>query len=149
MSFVVKSRGDRSATIVCIYTCPVHGEFDAEVKRDEQGSSPDLVACPVVDDCWDCGGQPSAPGRPLGACITCDNTCTAPCALDSTWTPSSAVSCRVRRVEVTRGKWEKPERHTFLDTRKLGEGQDPEEFQAERKRMWTEERRKKVKDLLR
>jgi hypothetical protein len=48
---------------------------------------------------------------------------------------------------VTRGKWEKPERNTYLDTRKLGEGQDPAEFQAERKKMWREKRMRELKDL--
>jgi hypothetical protein len=61
----------------------------------------------------------------------------------------SAIVGRVRRVEVTRGKWEKPERKTYLDTRKLGEGQDVEEFQAERKKIWNERRHKRVKDLMR
>ena len=55
----------------------------------------------------------------------------------------------MRRVEVVRGKYEKPERPTYLDTRKLGEGQDIEEFRAERARIWDEKRRADVKDLLR
>ncbi len=39
-----------------------------------------------------------------------------------------------------RAKREKPERKTFLDTRKLGEGQDVEEFQAERRKLWRDVR---------
>jgi hypothetical protein len=66
----------------------------------------------------------------------------------ATWTPTP-IACRVRRVEVVRGNYEKPERKTYLDTRKLGEGQDPAEFQAERKKIWNEERHRKVKELLR
>ncbi len=62
------------------------------------------------------------------------------CSAAARWTPSALVGCRVRRVEVTRGRWEKPERKTFLDTRKLGEGQSPEEFSAERKKMWRDVR---------
>ena len=70
------------------------------------------------------------------------------CGGPSTWTPSP-VAFRVRRVEVVRGRWEKPERKTYLDTRKLGEGQDIEEFRAEREKIWDEKRRSDVKDLLR
>lgn len=143
MTFVIKQRGDRSATIVCVYTCPEHGEFDAEVHRDENGSAPDLTVCPAEDDCWDCGGQPSAPGG-QGPCATCNGSSTAPCGLDATWTPSPVLG-RVRRVEVTRGKWEKPERKTFLDTRKLGEGQDVDEFRAERRKMWRDVRMDKAR----
>ena len=110
MTFVVRSSGDRSATIVCVYTCPRHGEFDAEVNRDESGSAPDFA---------DCGS--------LG------------CQLKATWTPV-AISCRVRRVEVVRGKYEKPERKTYLDTTDLGEGQSDEEFRAQRRKIWREHR---------
>lgn len=74
--------------------------------------------------------------------------CSATCSMLASWTPTP-VACRVRRVEVTRGKWEKPEQKTFLDTRKLGEGQDVEEFQAERKKVWTEHRHKEIRELLR
>jgi len=135
MTFVVKFSGDRSATIVCIYTCPEHGEFDAEVQRDENGDSPDVIPC----------------GAELGvrADAFAPNGKMRRCELSAMWTPSSSVACRVRRVEVVRGKWEKPERKTYLDTRKLGEGQDVDEFRAERKKIWDEERRKKVKELLR
>lgn len=136
MTFVVKSRGDRSATIVCVYTCPEHGEFDAEVQRDEHGNSPDVIPCPV-----ETARYPGSDAEP-------DAHRVAWCALDATWTPVP-IACRVRRVEVTRGKWEKPERPTYLDTRKLGEGQPIEEFRAERKKVWDEERRRKVRELLR
>jgi len=74
--------------------------------------------------------------------------CSVTCDRIAAWTPSP-VGCRVRRVEVTRGRWERPERKTYLDTRKLGEGQDVEEFQAERKKIWDEKRRQETKELLR
>lgn len=118
MTFVIKQRGDRSATIVCVYTCPEHGEFDAEVHRDENGDSPDAVMC----------------GHAAGPDV---------CELEATWTPSPVFG-KVRRVEVTRGKWEKPERKTYLDTRKLGEGQDVDEFRAERRKLWRDERMNKA-----
>lgn len=61
----------------------------------------------------------------------------------------SAVAGRVRRFEVVRGGWQKPERKTYLDTRNLGEGQPIEEFRAERKKVWEEKRQRETMDLLR
>lgn len=124
MTFIRKSSGDSTKSIVASYTCPEHGTFDAEVKRMENGEAPDEVECPIEL-------------KPQSQCLA-----------TAIWTPSADIACRVRRIEVTRGKWEKPERKTYLDTRKLGEGQSPEEFQAERKKMWDEQRRAKVKELL-
>lgn len=136
MTFVVKSRGDRSATIVCVYTCPVHGEFDAEVHRDETGSAPDEVKCMQ----WLPQTRPEIVGG-----TDCPTTY---CGQWATWTPSP-VAGRVRRVEVVRGKYEKPERKTYLDTRNLGEGQDPDEFRAERRKMWRDVRmNRELKEFL-
>lgn len=143
MTFARKYSGDRTKPIVATYTCPEHGGFDAEVQRNENGEAPDVAECQVPDDCWGCGGQNCT------SCEVCCGKCVAPCHRESPWTPSSTVGCRVRRVEVVRGRWEKPERKTYLDTRKLGEGQDIEEFQAERKKIWNDERHRKVKELLR
>lgn len=125
MTFIRKFSGDRTAPIVCVYTCPEHGEFDAVVERDENGEAPDAIECPNA----------MLYGMPIV------------CAHLATWTPSPIVG-RVRRVEVVRGKWERPEHKTYLDTRDLGEGQDPEEFQAKRDKIWDEERHKMIKDEL-
>ena len=83
MAFIVKSRGDRSATIVCVYTCPTHGEFDAEVSRDETGSAPDEVKCMQ----WLAQAQPEVVGHEHP---------TTYCGQWATWTPSP-VPGRVRR----------------------------------------------------
>jgi hypothetical protein len=129
MTWTVKHRGDTSRPTTAVYTCPEHGEFDATVERDENGEAPDVIGCRELEygvggdmDCGECG-------RP------------------STWTPTP-IACSVRRVEVVRGKYEKPERKTFLDTRKLGEGQDIEEFRAERAKVWDEKRQRDVKELI-
>lgn len=126
MTFVRRYSGDRTKPIVAVYTCPEHGEFDAAVERDENGEAPDVIECP----CGELYGMPVV------------------CAHLARWTPSP-VAGRVRRVEVVRGGWERPEHKTYLDTRKLGEGQDVEEFQAEREKIWDEERHKMVKELAR
>lgn len=142
MTFVRKFNGKEAAPnepIVAVYTCPLHGEFDAKVRRLENGEAPDSIQC--GDDV-----EAGTTTHPLtgGPAIVFER-----CELEAAWTPSPTVACRVRRIEVVRGKWEKPERKTYLDTRKLGEGQDIEEFQAERKNVWTEQRRRRVKELLR
>lgn len=125
--YVSKFRG--SDKVVACYVCPVDGEFDCEVERDANGDAPEVIPCPLI--------EPGSEDEELR------------CGQPATWTPSASIGYRVRRVEVVRGKWEKPERKTYLDTRKLGEGQSVEEFQAERKKVWRERRLQTVKDLLR
>lgn len=149
MTYTVKFRGDITRPILAAYTCPVHGEFDAEVARDESGGAPEVIECTVgdpFDDCIGCGGQPSAPGAP--DCKRCNGTARSPCGRDAVWTPTP-VGCSVRRVEVVRGKWEKPERPTYLDTRKLGEGQDIDDFREERRKIWDEKRKAEVMKMVR
>lgn len=77
-----------------------------------------------------------------------DNIDCPGCEGQARWMPSASVACRVKRWEVVRGKWEKPERKTYLDTRKLGEGQSIEEFRAERRRVWEERRKEHVMEML-
>jgi len=147
VTFIRKYSGDRTKPIVAVYTCPEHGEFDATVERDENGEAPDVILCPRGEQCPACKGELDMPQFP-GGCDLCCGRRVVWCPNDATWTPSP-VAGRVRRVEVVRGKWERPEHKTYLDTRKLGEGQDPEEFHAEREKVWDEERRKMVKELAR
>jgi hypothetical protein len=137
MTFTVKVRGASSQPMVCVYTCPEHGEFDAEVQRDANGNSPDVVPCPSLVD--------SDPIKHTdGHTYVFRGYCGKPAA----WTPSADIACRVKRFEVVRGKWERPERPTYLDTRKLGEGQSWDEFRKERAKVWEEKRQKEVKELL-
>lgn len=124
MTFVRKFSGDRTAPIVAVYSCPEHGEFDATVDRDANGEAPDTVVC--------CAGLVLLAGN--------SHIC---CELLATWTPSP-VAARVRRFEVVRGKWEKPSRPTYLDTRELGEGMEMEEFQEKRKAIWERKRQEDV-----
>lgn len=155
MTFVRKFNGKAANSnqepMVACYTCPEHGEFDAEVERDPNGEAPDEILCLADTEC-SCGGPPEGDHSKFW-CRECagpdGSTGVTECYLNATWTPSASVGCRVRRIEVTRGKWEPPERKTFLDTRKLGEGQSMDEFQAERKKVWAERRRQTVKELLR
>lgn len=125
MTYTTKFR-PASNRVVAVYTCPEHGEMDVEVERDERGDAPDVVDCPVN--------------------VADDGEMFVLCEAQARWTPSP-VTCRVRRFEAVRGGWEKPERSTFLDTRKLGEGQSIEEFRAERKAVWEERRKEEVMQL--
>jgi hypothetical protein len=120
MTYISKFRSTKS-TVLAVYTCPTHGEFDCEVERDELGNAPDAIEC--------------TQGESYGVPCVCGEV--------ATWTPSP-IGVRVRRLEVVRGKWEKPERPTYLDTRNLGDGQSLEEFQAERKKVWERKREAEV-----
>lgn len=125
MSFIRKSSGASSQPLLCVYTCPEHGAFEAVVERDENGEAPDMIlGCGVI-------------GRAY-----------APCQRECTWTPTPVMS-RVRAIEAVKGKWEKPERPTYLDTSELAEGQDPEEFWAKREAIWEEKRKEDVMNVKR
>lgn len=58
----------------------------------------------------------------------------------------SAVLGRVKLGEVSRGKVEAPPNPYALDTRLLGEGMPLSEFRKQRKKLWTEKKRKDWKD---
>lgn len=133
MTFIVKFRGDTTRPIVAVYTCPVHGEFDATVARDESGGAPEEVKCMV----WLPQEHPEIVGH---------HHPTAYCGEWATWTPSP-VACRVRRIEAVKGKWEKPERKTFLDTRDLAEGMDIDDFREKRAQIWEEKRQAEVMEI--
>ena len=133
MSFTIKIRGDASAPMLCVYTCPEHGAFDAEVMRDETGGAPEVIPC----------GEEVALGTVAHPLTGAPAVEYGRCSLAATWTPS-AVACRVRRIEAVKGKWEAPERKTFLDTRELAEGMDIDDFRAKRSAVWEEKRQQDV-----
>lgn len=148
MTYTSKFRS-ASGKVVALFTCPEHGTFEAEVERMENGEAPDEIdcTCEVSDDAarrhasammsgfW----SHSKPTTVLPSMAELTEYCKA-CRLPATWTPSADIACKVRRIEAVRGKWEKPERKTYLDTRKLGEGQSVDEFRAERRKVWREQR---------
>jgi hypothetical protein len=119
--YVSKFRPAGGRVVAC-YTCEEHGEFDTVVERDSNGEAPDTITCRY-------GLSPETE-----------------CSRTARWTPTP-IPGRVRRIEVSRGKWEKPERSTYLDTRELGEGQSMEEFQKKRKAVWDEKRKAEVMEI--
>lgn len=113
--------------IIAEYICPEHGRFEALVEREPNGDAPDVAPCPghlrrYSDD---------------------EIVDSEPCALVAPYTISAPFG-KVKAWEVVRGGWQKPERKTFLDTRKLGEGQSMEEFRADRKAVWETKRKEEV-----
>jgi hypothetical protein len=68
------------------------------------------------------------------------------CKGEATWYPTP-VHGHVKRVEVVRGKWNKPERPTYYDTRELGEGMEIHEWRAKRRAIRDEERKKEVMEI--
>lgn len=149
MTYVSKASGDRTRPLEAEYRCPVHGVFTCVVLKDERGEAPDDVSCPAAalpKSCLDCkldllDGE--------AECDRCGRVYEAgECGQRSMWTPSKTVAARVKRYEVVRGKWEEPERPTYLDTRDLGEGQDPDDFRDNRTKIWEEHRHKAVKEML-
>jgi hypothetical protein len=124
------TRSDRP--IVAEYLCPVHGRFELTVERDANGDPPASSECPV------------RPSRVVPRWVGSDE----PCGAASPYAISAPGAARVKAFEVVRGGWEKPERPTYFDTRKLGEGQPLEEFRAERAKVWEERRWAENKELL-
>ena len=123
MTFVVKHRGAPATPFTFAdYECPAHGRFEREVERDANGDPPATVECGHPrDTIW---------GR-----VYCTNIAEY-CI--------SAPLVRVRKVEAVRGKWERPERPTFTDTRNLGEGQSLADWKADRAKVWEEKRKQDV-----
>lgn len=69
------------------------------------------------------------------------------CGSSSPWTPSP-VTGKVKRFEVARGGWQKPEHPGWLDTRELGEGQSWHEFQEKRQKIRDQEREREISKLI-
>jgi hypothetical protein len=70
-------------------------------------------------------------------------SCPDGCGLRSPWVISSPLT-RVNPIEAVKGKWTKPERKTYTDTRNLGEGQPLHEWREDRAKIWEEKRKEDV-----
>ncbi len=126
MTFKVTFRGTPSRTTIADYHCPVHGRFEISVERTAEGDAPDTVFCPVTPECY----------REIDPAEYYVPTC----AETATWCISAPLA-RVNPIEAVKGKWTKPERPTYTDTRNLGEGQPLYEWKEDRAKVW-EDRRK-------
>lgn len=144
MTWILKStRSDRP--VVAEYLCPVHGRFALEVARLDNGDPPAEATCPALGL-----GHPLYRPRPedsAGDLRRAQRRGEWRCGAASPFAISAPGAVRVKNFEVVRGKWERPERPTYFDTRKLGEGQPLEEFRADRRRIWEEKRWHENKEL--
>lgn len=129
MTFTIKhKRADRP--MVAEYHCPMHGRFALEVARDENGDPPAEMPCPKL--------------TPIARLSNLET----PCEASSPHVISAPRGTRVRKVEVVRGPYQKPELPTWTDTTNLGEGQDLDDWIADRDKVWEAERHKDIKELL-
>lgn len=128
MTFVVKHRGT-PRPIRADFRCPVHGVFTALVDSGtETAPCPREVAHLSI--------------LPPGAWPSMT------CGLASPWSPSP-IPMRMRRVEATKGKDEAPEHPDWNFQRNLEEGQDPDEYEADRELAAERRRQQLVVDAAR
>lgn len=90
--YTVRLRGDRDGTVVHSYRCPVHGLFDASVRRADV---PDVVTCPLwswsIAGCneeYDSREAVEDAAQALGADFSEVSFETQACADDSPWAGS-------------------------------------------------------------
>ncbi len=65
------------------------------------------------------------------------------CGLVAMWCISAPLA-RVNPIEAVKGKWTKPERSTYTDTRNVGEGQALYDWREDRAKVWEEKRKADV-----
>lgn len=135
MTYVIKHRGP-TRPVPKEFCCPVHGDFTADADRDAESAPCPMPLREFVVDLADSGMTREVLGP---------NQCRTP----SPWTPRKVPAIRMRRVEATRGKPEAPEHRGWLDTSNLEEGQDPDEFQADRDKVHEELRKELVTEMVR
>jgi hypothetical protein len=126
----IKTSGSAAGLpIAAEYLCPEHGRFTVDVTRDEKGDAPAEAKCTA---------QVLGPGAPF-VLLACGE-----------WSPFviSAPRARVKLVEVVRGKYQKPEFDTWTNTENLGEGQDLDDWIADRDKVWERDRENSIKELL-
>jgi len=142
MTFTIKhKRSDRP--MVAEYLCPVHGKFALEVARDAEGNPPGEVACPER--------KPTRPAEYFALRMSGETDEQAKwlgCNEPSPFCISKTGTAKVRGVEVVRGGYQKPERPTWTDTTNLGEGQDLDDWIADRDKVWEADREASIKELL-
>ena len=102
------------------------------------------ASAPIVADfrCAECGVFEAVVPRAQS-----DNAECPTCGEIAPWTPS-VVCGKVKRFEVSRGGWEKPENPGWLDTRDLGEGMDHGEWMEKRQAIRDRQREAEIKGLV-
>lgn len=125
--------------MVAEFLCPVHGRFERLVDRDMNGDPPAAAECPhrietrpaeqfALMTC----GEGTEEARWLG------------CHEVSPFCISNPGYAKVKAVEAVRGSYQKAERPTWTDTTNLGEGQDLDDWQDDRAKVWDRHREDEV-----
>lgn len=139
MTYKLTIRTAPGALIAAEYECPVHGRFAIDVPREANGDPPADVACPMENPRW-----AVVNGAKVGHEDEGDV-----CARRSPHVISRTGIAKVRKVEAIRGGYQKPEFETWTNTENLGEGQDPDDWKADRAKVWERERERESMELAR
>lgn len=138
MTFKITVRGTPTPTTIADYHCPIHGRFEMTVERTPEGDAPDEVRCQ----------SPIVPPFPVADRDSNQDLVFVQCVEVATWCISAPLA-RVNKVEAVKGKWQKPERKTWTDTRNLGEGQALYDWKEDRAKVWEEKRKQDVVNFAR
>lgn len=111
------------------FACPVHGHFVADADRDAE--------------------EAPCPAMVFAATSPVSRTDFALCGVVSPWNPRKVPTISMRRVEAARGKHEVAEHKGWLDSTNLEEGQDPDDFAADREKVHEELRKEIVTEMVR
>lgn len=123
MTYIVKTRG-APRPVRKDFRCRRHGVFTAFAGIDD-----DRAPCPRMEHDE-------------------DNGLSERCGIASPWSPS-VIPVRMRRVEATRGQNDAPEHANWDFQRNLEEGQDPDDYQADRDAKAERDREQFVVDSVR
>jgi len=136
MTYKLTIRTAPGALIAAEYECPVHGRFAVDVPRGEDGDPPDTAACPVGVK-WYAVPEQDGGGLQGYRCPAAPFVISAPARV------------KVRAVEAHRGGYQKAEVPTWTDTTNLGEGQDLDDWKADRAKVWERENERQAMELAR
>lgn len=136
-------RTSPGSLIAAEYECPVHGRFALDVPRGEDGDPPREVVCERALSLREAFHHPTkglrwaSPG--------------APCREPSSHVISAPGIARVKKVTaLVRGSDNvKPEFSTWTDTTNLAEGQDLDDWKADRAKVWERENERQAMELAR
>lgn len=129
MTFKIITRG-APRPVTHDFRCPLHGHFEALVDSEIE-----TVPCPAIDV------LPMDAFNPSGRNLLCGRA--------SPWSPTKAPPMRMRRVEATRGKNDEKQHDGWCDTSNLEEGQDFDDWQADRDAVAEELRKELVMEAVR
>lgn len=145
MTYKLTIRTAPGALIAAEYLCPVHGRFAIDVPRGADGDPPAARRCPHL-----IAASPSFADSEFSehAYLQMPER-TSHCGRPSPHVISAPGTAKVRRVEAVRGSYAKPEFETYTNCENLGEGQDLDDWKADRAKVWEREREREAMELAR